>query len=553
MKNLYNFKKSYSLISALWKAVVLIFILSFVIFSLLFDLQLNQLSRAFDKINPLTQAEEYRIKNISFAESSYQNGFLEFSAENLRENDSIVLSEENSEEQREAVIISDQKIYKVIGSEMIMIGVIDHNFNGQNGRKLRINFYNDFKNGDFNSAEYNNKIPGWKTVDKEIEFGEDKIAGHNTPGQKNTSEADFNQSEPANSNHHNGSFKTELMAKSSSPEDYFLRISIGDINAKTSQSVIRGPAVYSDREVYLDRNDELIFDWKAVSGSDAYSIYGYLLDVDNNYIQTIIDKTGKDKNANSDWKKERVRVSAPGRYIVVFVGGSYDFTGGRAVGADFYIDNLKIEKESTASIVTADDLNKIAKKIVYKKSSVSPFANNQLSIKVENNNGQVAEEKIVFNHQKDNIVLARDNQNLLSTKQDKSGPAQPAANFTLEKYNHKNPERVDKLIINNDGTDRSKTDDQIFNGKQNFTANIYIDQNENGIVDKGELKAAEAVQITFKAESISRDESGNYQLTINPNSKTEIAMNIVLDLENIQNNDQNRLKGSQKYIIEINP
>ncbi len=165
----------------------------------------------------------------------------------------------------------------------------------------------------------------------------------------------------------------------------------------------------------------------------------------------------------------------------------------------------------------------------------------------------MAEEEIVFNDEKENIVFARDNPNVLSTEQDKSGPAQSAVDFTLEKYNHKDPERVDKLIINSANTNRNKTGNQISNDKQNFSANIYEDQNKNGIVDPEEEKVAEAAKITFKAESISRDEKGNYHLLINPESETNTVLNIVLDLESIDFNKINRRNSSQNYIIEINP
>jgi hypothetical protein len=546
MKNLYDFKNAYSFSAAIIKMVVIIFILSFVIFSLLFDLQLNHLSSALEKINPLTRVEEYRIKNISFADGDYQNGFLEFSAENLRENDSITLAEENSLKKSDSIIISNKVIYKVVEGDLIIIGIIDNRFNGKDGRKLRINFSNNFLNEDFANYDQENKdILGWTVVNEEVKFGVDKIAGLRTP-QQSTSSAESTQQLAASSDSKNdGTFKTELKSGKENAADYSLGLISENMNAEKSQGIVRGPYIHSEREFYLNSGDQLVFDWKAEAAADAYSIYGYLVDVNNNHIQVILDQRGKDENDSSSWEEEKVRVSKSGKYILVFVGGSYDFTGGRAVGAEIYLDNIRIAQKNNPNLVTAEDLNNIVEKVVIRKTAVSSFFDNHLKIRVKNNIGEVAEEEIVFNDEKENIVFARDNPNALSTEQDKSGPAQSAVDFTLEKYNHKYPERVDKLIINSPPVQTKAA------GKGNFSAIIYADRNKNGVVDPGEEKVAEAAKITFKAESISRDEKGNYHLLVNPESKTGTALNIVLDLESIDSSKIDRRKSSKNYIIEI--
>jgi hypothetical protein len=553
MKNLYDFKKTYSLFSALIKVVVLVFIFTFVIFSFLFDLQLNYFSSAFKKINPFTQVEEYRINNIKFADSSYQNGFLELSAADLKENDSIVLTEEDYAQKNDAIIISNQRIYKIVEGELLIIGFIDSNFNGQNGKNLRINFFNELPDSSFAASELNDEqIPAWTAVNKELKFTDEEMKALKRSEFIDNLKMNSNQLDEKTNSSQDGIFKTEIIAKKSDPNDHALRLSLDNINAEKSHTVVHGPYIFSNNELYLSRGDELSFDWKAESGTDSYSFYGYLFDQNNNQLQTVIAETGRDAADNSGWKQEKIEVLDSGRYIIVFAAGSYDFTGGRAVGAEVYIDNIKVEEKNQLSPVTAKDLNNIVKKVVFKKSANFLSPAHYLNIRVKNNEGVEAVEKIVFNSEKGNLVFARGNEDITAAEQTKNESAGPAANFTLQKYNEQDPERVDKLIIR-DKSEQQSESDQRFKAEagQNFAAAIYRDHNKNGIIDPGETKVADAVQITFKAESISRDENGNYQLSINPQSKTGTALNIVLDLNNLNLDENNRIDDSQNYIIEI--
>ncbi|MFW6294655.1 MAG: hypothetical protein ACOC1M_02915 [Halanaerobium sp.] len=553
MRNLYDFKKTYSLFSDSIKVVVLVFIFTFIIFSLIFDLQLNKFSSAVKKINPFTQAEEYRIKDINFADSSYQNGYLEFSAADLKENDAIVLREENDAQKNDAVMISNQRIYKIVEGELLIIGFIDSNFNGKNGRKLRINFFNELPDCSFAASELNDEqIPAWTAVNKELKLTEDKIDDLKNAELKTNLNKKHNNLDDNFNLRQNGNFKTEITANKSDSNDYALRLSLDNINAKKSHTAVHGPYIFSNNELYLSRGDKLSFDWKAESGTDSYSFCGYLFDQNGNLIQPIIAETGRDEADHSGWKQEKVEVLDSGRYRIVFAAGSYDFTGGRAVGAELYIDNIKVEEKNKISPVTAKDLNNIAKKVVFKKSGNFLSPAHQVNIRVKNNEGAEAVEKIVFNSAKDKLVFAEGKEDRNAAEQAKNKSAGPAANFTLQKYNEQDPERVDKLIIRDKSEQQAESDQSLkAEAGQNFAAAVYRDHNKNGIIDPGETKVADAVQITFKAESISRDENGNYQLSINPQSKTGTALNIVLDLNNLNLNESNRVESSQNYIIEI--
>ncbi|MEY4322227.1 MAG: hypothetical protein RL410_8, partial [Actinomycetota bacterium] len=101
--------------------------------------------------------------------------------------------------------------------------------------------------------------------------------------------------------------------------------------------VVRGPAVYS-AEFNATTSQIYAFDWQAQNGSDAFAVFGYLLNVDTCAQTEVLDAVGEE----SDWAKAYVNIPANGTYRFVFVSGTYDESGGRAAGASLYLDNFQV-------------------------------------------------------------------------------------------------------------------------------------------------------------------------------------------------------------------
>ena len=128
--------------------------------------------------------------------------------------------------------------------------------------------------------------------------------------------------------------------------------------------IVRGPYIYSDGTVNFEAGDQVSFEWRAQGGGDDYDVYGYIIDVNTNHIETILDDTG----SATQWAKETITVSQAGEYRFVFVSGTYDLTGGRAAGAQLFIDNVEADAEPLL-LVDDSHLSAIAQRVQYANTS----------------------------------------------------------------------------------------------------------------------------------------------------------------------------------------
>lgn len=104
---------------------------------------------------------------------------------------------------------------------------------------------------------------------------------------------------------------------------------------------IFGPELYTEA-FYASSTQSLAFDWAAQKVSDAYEVYAFLVSVSNpNDIPTattanntlVLHNQGNLKG----WTTQALTVPADGLYRLRFVNGSYDETGGLAIGNSFYL------------------------------------------------------------------------------------------------------------------------------------------------------------------------------------------------------------------------
>jgi hypothetical protein len=78
----------------------------------------------------------------------------------------------------------------------------------------------------------------------------------------------------------------------------------------------------------------------------------------------ILNKSGT--TDDTPWATANVTIPATGNYRFVFVAGSYDYTGGKALGASLYIDNIQVFNAVDDSIVS-----QVAKLITYETSDTT--------------------------------------------------------------------------------------------------------------------------------------------------------------------------------------
>ena len=217
-------------------------------------------------------------------------------------------------------------------------------------------FKESFTNGDFNDGVAGDTtISGWTIKNEQVKFGTDQIANSPTPTDA-TPIRDSNTPSDWNPPSRTTKYETALDASVNDGSGNSVRLKSSGMKTAQGWDVVRGPYMYSNSTVVLEANDTVSFEWKAEGGDDAFDVYGYIVDVNNGNIQTILDKTGTSTGATTTWATETINVTTDGQYRFVFVSGTYDFSGGKLAGAQLYLDNLKTTRANPPTSGEWDDL-----------------------------------------------------------------------------------------------------------------------------------------------------------------------------------------------------
>ena len=192
-----------------------------------------------------------------------------------------------------------------------------------------------FDNGDFEAdAPGSSSITGWDIVEQVIIFGTDTIAGHTTP--TDTVSTGTDQNTPNNP----GSMEVTPSSAQYSEGSQSVRLTSTGITTQAGYDTVRGPALVSQESLNMKVGDTMSFDWRAQGGGDAYDVYAYLLNVDTGETVEILNDTGTTPGATTNWTTENHTIAKEGTYRFVFVGGTFDATGGQAAGAQLFVDNI---------------------------------------------------------------------------------------------------------------------------------------------------------------------------------------------------------------------
>lgn len=110
----------------------------------------------------------------------------------------------------------------------------------------------------------------------------------------------------------------------------------------TAFGIVRGPYVVSDSIINAQVGDTAEFWWKAQNGGDWFDVFAYLLNETTGDIIRLLDEIGDVTN----WQKvsKTIVSGEEGTYRFIFICGSYDYSGGTALGASLYLDNIKLIK-----------------------------------------------------------------------------------------------------------------------------------------------------------------------------------------------------------------
>jgi len=191
-----------------------------------------------------------------------------------------------------------------------------------------------YGNGDFNSGLW-----GWTLVYTQIRLDNDTIASLKTAVDPNLPDNNTDQSLADN-------ITTPLTIVASQVQNdgygYSANLNASGITTKSANDVFHGPYMYSDHTASLSAGDLIRFEWQAQAYGDSFDVFGYIVNINDNHTEVILDNTSAASNSTQTWKTETHTVTQSGTYRFVFIGGSYDRTGGREVGAKLYIDDIVI-------------------------------------------------------------------------------------------------------------------------------------------------------------------------------------------------------------------
>ena len=244
---------------------------------------------------------------------------------------------------KNSVSVVGSNVYVGNGTTADHIATIDGTLDGTNGKKLRINIEEpSFTNGNFESAT---DLEGW-TVEAERVFlnGSDLINGKTTPVDNtyhiNNSSRGLNDTDPlANAGTMSGGITTTQVNNGSKA----VRLTSANLTSTSGYATVRGPYLYSNSYVTLGTSSSVSFAWRAEGGGDAYDVYAYLVDIDDPSKKiTLLNEHTNNTSGTSPWTTKTVNINEEGTYQFVFVAGSYDASGGKALGAQLFIDDVAV-------------------------------------------------------------------------------------------------------------------------------------------------------------------------------------------------------------------
>jgi VCBS repeat-containing protein len=274
----------------------------------------------------------------------------------------------------EISIVGNNVYMGVGGNSAKVIGSVDATNNGTSGKPLQINLTVGFTNPGFDDTatksltSTTNVIEGWTVKNENISISDgDKIDGLAIPTDQSWPWRSY-PSQQDNDRFSGSNFSSAV--ESEAGRGSVIRMT-STMTSASGYAVIRGPYIYSNATAALSVGDQVKFDWKAAGGADSFDVFGYIINRNNpSDYQVILNSTGADRFASTSWRTETITVNSAGDYQFVFLSGTWDATGGQALGAQLYIDNVQVTQQSTTTLSGAD-VAQITSKLTYRNASQS--------------------------------------------------------------------------------------------------------------------------------------------------------------------------------------
>lgn len=356
---------------------------------------------------PISALSDFTVTNTN---QDYAGGSVTYTIEGANESGEILslTTSQSASTTNGAISVVGTTVFKGNGTTADAIGNIDGTLTGS-ASDLKVNFANSFQNGDFSQG-----FTGWTVNNNRVNLGYINASGSVVQSDVTiggfTPPVDFTFG-PGTTGVFDRASAPNTYTSSTSGQNLFMQVNSGSCGA--GYCVLRGPSVISNAAVYLGTGDSVSFTWQANAGDDAFDVYGYLLNTQNGKAIKLIDETGTQSRTaggsvtatmgsarsltnyftsgtrRSDLKTRSVGSTSfttgtssyndlyftdgtpftPGQYKFVFIAGSYDDSGGQALGATFTIDNVAVSSSSQASSVTSADVQALSRLLTYSNTS----------------------------------------------------------------------------------------------------------------------------------------------------------------------------------------
>lgn len=354
---------------------------------------------------PVQVAPDIQITNGG----TYSDGFLKFAVAGGLADETLSLTTVAQADTTAGVVsVVGTAIYLGEGTTARQIGSVNAVSNGKQGKALQIDFSTPLVNGDFEGSS--TTPTGWTINNNVVTLGSlatktqggtvtsvaygassfkvtgsvyDAVYGGNVP-YSYYSDLSFNREGKEKPLQSAGTFTSEIVNENGNKvlQLKFSGNVTGTSNTQPFGSVFGPEAISSTFKA--SAGDTLGFKWKAANGGDDYEVYGFLLNTDTNQYTELMYGRGK----NQDWTQSTGTIPVAGNYKFRFVAGSYDHSGGLALGASLYIDDARVY----SNVVTDAVIQKIAALATYSKSNTSslpPGTVRPVTITAQNASGEV--------------------------------------------------------------------------------------------------------------------------------------------------------------------
>jgi len=307
------------------------------------------------------------------------------------------------------------KIYMGNGSSADIIGGIDTVKNGTDGKSLKIAFSRPLTNSRFSDPEVGGVIPGWTKYLGTVTLGALAtrstgsaltISGTTSPYTVTkdpngyTYQTDFNYGSGTDGTANATAWTHESVERPTGTLNTTVSI-VGDATAAGGKALqltsdgnvvgnngsgddVRygshfGPYVVSSTFAAI-AGEALSLDWKAQYVSDHYEVYGFLVNTATDEHTIVFYGRGE----NQGWTSSSGEIPATGTYQFKFVNGTYDKTGGYAVGSQMWINNIVIYGNNFQS---AETVQKVARLLTYVSTDQGPVSTRNVTLTIDPETG----------------------------------------------------------------------------------------------------------------------------------------------------------------------